>query len=134
MVQWRAARWVKQEYRTTTSVCYSYWITLNGAYCLNISRIAHSSCFSSFYTKTHLLSEYHIICPPHWLIIHSTLTIYITCYYLHLQYISKRVSLPGQLLIGIMYQIIITYQKWHFGSCHPFLEIMITAEIQAGPN
>ena len=60
--QQRAARWVKQEYSMTTSVT----AILNKTCCLNVSSIADSPCFSSFYTKTHLLSEYHnIICPPH---------------------------------------------------------------------
>ena len=54
-------------------------------YCLNVGSIADSPYFSSFYTKTHPLSEYHnIICFPHWLITHSTLTIYVTSHHPYL--------------------------------------------------
>ena len=65
MVQRRAARWVKQEYSMTTSVTAILnnleWNLLSKR--RQFSRLTY---FLSFYTKTHLLSEFHnIICPPH---------------------------------------------------------------------
>ena len=66
MEQQKAARWVKQEYSITTSVTAILNNLEWNLYCLNVGSIADSPCFSSFYTKTHLLSEFHnIICPPH---------------------------------------------------------------------
>ena len=80
MVQWRAARWVKQEWSITASVTA---ILNNLEWNLLSKRRQYSRLilFLKFYIKTHLLSEYHnIISPPSWLITHGTLTIYTTYY------------------------------------------------------
>ena len=107
MVQRRAARWVKQKCSMTTDVT----AILNNLECNLLSKRRHAqfSRLTLFFKFLHQDPPV-IRIPKHYLpstLTHytrGTLIIYITSHHPHLQHTSKRVSLPGQLLIGIIYR------------------------------